>query len=461
MEIAIVGGGAAGLAAGYELGLNGHSVSVFERSPFVGGQASTFDIFGVPLERGYHHLFTSDTDMIQLLTEIGLDDKLKWISSSVGTLHDNKIYNFVSAIDLLLFKPLPFIDRIRLGLITLYLQRITNWEQFEKITAHEWLLKCSGTRIYETFWEPMLRGKFGEQYYKTISMTWIWGKIHTRFASRGKGLGGEKLGYPIDSFGEIFDRLAEKIVQFGGNVHTSTSVSEIMVSESHVTGISTIPSPASWTSPQPLEYHPSEGTGIESPQTSISNFDQVIVTAPSYVIPKICNGLSDSYVKELQSIEYLSAVVIILVLKNPLSSVYWLNVTDRTIPFVGIIEQTNFLSPDHYNGNHIAYVTNYMEKNHPLYNLSHRELLNEYLPHLQKINKEFDSSWIIESYYHKVDAAQPLVGTNYSSKISDHRSPVKGMYLANTTQIYPEDRGTNYSIRIGRNVARMLMDDHS
>ena len=96
-------------------------------------------------------------------------------------------------------------------------------------------------------------------------------------------------------------------------------------------------------------------------------------------------------------------------LKNPLSSVYWLNVTDRTIPFVGIIEQTNFLSPDHYNGNHIAYVTNYMEKNHPLYNLSHSELLDEYLPHLQKINKEFDKSWIIESYYHKVDAAQPLL----------------------------------------------------
>ena len=101
-----------------------------------------------------------------------------------------------------------------------------------------------------------------------------------------------------------------------------------------------------------------------------------------------------------------------------------------------------------------------MEKEHPLYSLSHSELLSEYLPHLKKINKHFDSSWIIESFYHKVDAAQPLVGTNYSNKISEHRSPIKGLYLANTTQIYPEDRGTNYSVRIGRNVARMLINDH-
>ena len=460
MKVAIVGAGAAGLAAGYELSLHGHSVSVFERSPFVGGQGSTFDLLGVPLERGYHHLFTSDIDMIQLISEIGLGDKLKWISSSVGTLHDNKIYNFVSPIDLLLFKPLPFFDRIRLGLITLYLQRVTDWEQFETITAHEWLLNRSGQRIYETFWEPMLRGKFGEQYYKTISMAWIWGKIQTRFASRGKGFGREKLGYPIGSFGEIFDRLAETIILHGGNVHTSTSVSEIKVSEGRVKGVSTIPSPASWTSPQPLQYQASEHTPIENYEESTSSFDQVIVTAPAYVVPKLCNELSHSYVKELQSIEYLSAVVIILVLKNPLSSVYWLNVADRAIPFVGVIEQTNFLSPEHYNGNHVAYITNYMEKEHPLYSLSHSELLSEYLPHLKKINKHFDSSWIIESFYHKVDAAQPLVGTNYSNKISKHRSPIKGLYLANTTQIYPEDRGTNYSVRIGRNVARMLINDH-
>lgn len=461
MKVAIVGGGAAGLAAGYELGLNGHSVSIFERSPFVGGQASTFDVFGVPLERGYHHLFTSDVDMIQLINEIGLGDKLKWISSSVGTLHDNQIYDFVSPIDLLLFKPLPFFDRIRLGLMTLYLQRVKDWQRFEKITAHEWLLDFSGHRIYETFWEPMLRGKFGEQYYKTISMAWIWGKIHTRFASRGKGFGGEKLGYPVDSFGEIFDRLADKITDLGGNVHISTSVSEIMVSDNNVTGVSTIPSPASWTSPQPLEYHSSSNTEIKTHKPKSVDFDRVIVTAPSYVIPKICNALSDAYVKQLESIEYLSAIVIILILKNPLSKVYWLNVADRTIPFVGVIEQTNFMSPENYNGHHIIYITNYIEKNHPFYSLSHRELLSEYLPHLKKINKEFDSSWIVDSYYHKVDAAQPLVGTNYSSKIPDHKSPVKGMYVANTTQIYPEDRGTNYSIRIGRNVARMLIEENS
>ena len=58
-----------------------------------------------------------------------------------------------------------------------------------------------------------------------------------------------------------------------------------------------------------------------------------------------------------------------------------------------------------------------------------------------------------------MDAAQPIVTRGYSERIPDHRTPVRGLYLANTTQIYPEDRGTNYSVRMGRAVARMMDDD--
>ena len=155
------------------------------------------------------------------MQEIGLGDSIRWIDSTVGTLYDGRIYNFVTPMDLLKFKPLNMADRIRLGLTTLYLQRQKNWMKYEKITADEWLRKNAGRGPYEVFWGPMLRGKFGEDHYKKVSMAWVWGKINTRVKSRGKSMVKEKLGYPMGSFGQVFDVVTDHIREQGGEVHLS------------------------------------------------------------------------------------------------------------------------------------------------------------------------------------------------------------------------------------------------
>ncbi len=438
MRVGIIGAGAVGLAAAYELGEHGHQAAVYERAPVLGGQASTFDVGGERLERGYHHLFTSDTDILDLVDRIGLGHQMRWIDSKVGTLYDGKIYNFVTPLDLLRFTPLSFIDRLRLGLVTLHLRRRKDWRSLEGVTAAEWLRKKAGDSVYDTFWGPMLRGKFGEDFYTQVGMAWVWGKIHTRFASRGKGLAKEVLGYPIGSFGEIFDVLAQKITEHGNEVHTSASVRRIVVEDGRATGME---------------------VELEGREPSVEGFDAVIATTPSYIFPKLVPALLDDYMSKLTGVNYMAAVLVILVLDRPLSHVYWLNVADRSVPFVGVIEQTNLIPPEHYGGKHIVYLSNYLSSSHRLYKLDQQELLKEYLPHLRKINPDFDESWIETSYHHRVDAAQPIIGTNYSSRLPDHRTPFEGVYLANTTQVYPEDRGTNYSVRMGRRVARMTMED--
>ena len=464
MRVGIVGGGAAGLAAAYELGKQGHRASIYERAPFLGGQASTFDIGGAPLERGYHHLFTSDTDMVELIHELGLGDRMRWIASTVGTLYDGKIYNFVTALDLLRFTPLRLIDRIRLGLLTLYLQRKRDWRGYETVTADEWLRKKAGRRAHEVFWGPMLRGKFGDEYFDDVGMTWVWGKIQTRFASRGKALAREMLGYPIGSFGEVFEVLGRRIEEQGGEVHLSKTVSRIALEDGPSPGLSVQSTPATWTSPQPMVYTESEASPQHDPPTIDGEpvyrpFDAVIATTPSHIFAKLAAPMPEDYLARLTNVSYMAAVLVILVLDRPLSHVYWLNVADRSIPFVAVIEQTNFVGPEHYGGRHVVYLSNYLSRDHPLYRMAHEELLEEYLPHLRKINPAFEPSWIETSYHHRVDAAQPIIGTEYSSRIPDHRTPFRGVYLANTTQIYPEDRGTNYSVRMGRKVARMVMED--
>lgn len=438
MRVGIVGAGAAGLAAAYELGLRGHSAAVYESAPFLGGQASTFDVGGARLEKGYHHWFTSDTDIVELTQEIGLGHQIRWVDSKVGTLWDGKVYDFVTPMDLMRFTPLSLVDRVRLGLTTLYLQRQGDFRKYEGVTADEWLRRYTSQRCYEVFWGPMMRGKFGDEHYRDVGMVWVWGKIHTRVKSRGKSMVKEKLGYPIGSFGELFDVLADKVREQGGEVSLSARVERVDVSEGQARGLR---------------------VSLDGAAARREEFDAVIATTPSYLFPRLVDGLPDDYLARLTGVNYMAAALLVLVLDRPLSHVYWMNVADRSIPFVGVIEHTNLIGADHYGGKHIVYLSNYLSADSPLYKMDRDELLAEYLPHLRKINPEFQASWIQESYHYRVGAAQPIIGVNYSERIPAHRTPIKGLYLANTTQVYPEDRGTNYSVRMGREVARMAMGD--
>lgn len=436
MKVGIIGGGAAGLAAAYELTLRGHYAEVFERAPFLGGQASTFEVGGGQLEKGYHHLFVSDVDMVQLIHELGLGEKLAWLESKVGLFYGGRIWDFSTPMDLLRFKPLTLPQRIRLGIWTLILQKTRNWQKFEGVTARDWLVQHMGRRTYEVIWEPLLRGKFGE-YYDQVSMTWLWGKIYLRVASR-KGLQKERLGYPMGSFGEVFDVLAKRICELGGAVHISAGVKKVVVEDDVATGLE-----------------------VELPgqKPEAREYDAVIATTPSYVFTRLVPPMPEDYQAKLENVQYLSAVLMILVLDRPLSAKYWMNIADRSLPFVGVIEHTNMIDKSLYGGRHIVYLSNYPSRESELYKMTSEELLEHVVPHLRKINPEFDRSWILEYHHHKVDGAQPIIGVNYRQRMPDHRTPFKNLYLANTTQIYPEDRGTNYSVRMGRKVARMLLQD--
>lgn len=440
MNIGIIGAGAAGLAAALDLAGQGHKVDVFESAPFLGGQASTFPVNGVPLERGYHHLFRSDYAMIDLIEELGLGHRLKWINSNVGYYANGRLWPFTSPADLLRFRPLPLADRIRIGLFTLRLQRRKEWASLEAATAVEWLREHAGRNACETIFEPMLRGKFG-RHHDQITMAWIWNKFALRTASRGDGIIGkfrERLAYPMGSFGEIFDVLADRVRSLGSDVRISSAVRQIIVEDGRVRALE---------------------VAVDGGAPERRDYDQVLATTPSFILPRLVSHLPDSYMAKLTDKVYLSAVLVILQLTRQLSPHYWTYVGDRSLPFLGIIEHTNFIPAEHYGGAHLVYLTNYLERGDRFYEMSGEELYREYLPHLRKINPAFDESWVENYHHHKVDAAQPIVTRGYSASIPDHRTPVPGLYLANTTQIYPEDRGTNYSVRMGRRVAAMMMED--
>lgn len=434
MRIGIVGAGAAGLAAAYDFAQAGHHVTVFESAPFVGGQASTIEVGGGRLERGYHHLFTNDIAMTGLMEELGIAGSLRWIPSTVGTYAAGKIYPFVTPIDLLRFRAVPFRDRLNLGLVTLKLRRHKDWRTLEAESAKDWLRRHASPGAYQVWWEPMLRGKFG-RFHDQVGMPWLWGKVQTRVASRKGLLGREMLGYPVNSFDEIFDTLVIRIRQKGGEVKLSTPVTRIVVRDGRAVGV---------------EAGPASSKPVFEP------FDLVLATVPSFEFPKLVE-LPQDYRSRLEAVHYLAAVVVILELEHPLTGIYWMNIADRTVPFLGIIEHTNLMPRELYGGSYVAYLTNYLDRADPMFKMAGTELVETYLPHLTKFNPGFQRSWVKRVHYNALSAAQPIIGPNYSAQLPPHKTPIDRLWLANTTQIYPEDRGTNYSVRMGREVARAIM----
>jgi len=427
MKIGIIGGGIAGLSAAYELGKRGYKVALFEKESELGGQVGTFVVEGERLERFYHHIFTSDVDIIKVIAELGLGERLLWLDSKVGFFHRGRIYDFVTPMELLKFRPLGLADRMRLGLVSLYLRRYGNWHSLEGVTAEEWLTRYGGRRSYEVVWGPLLKNKFGESANE-IGMVWLWGKIHLRLASRR----GEKesLGYLNGSFGLLIESLRERIINAGGEIYTSSPVDRVVVEGQRATGIQSAD----------REHH----------------CDAVIATVPSPVFLEMVPHLPADYAAKLAGVRYQGAMVMVLTLKERFSHIYWLNISDASIPFVALVEHTNLVDPSVYGGKRIVYITNYLSKDSPLYSLSADGLLAEYLPHLRKINPEFEPGWVEGCYLFRDDAGQPIITTNYSSRIPEHATPISHLYLANTTQIYPEDRGMNYSVRLGRKVAGLV-----
>ncbi len=434
MRVAIVGGGVAGLTAAYRLLQGGHEVSLFEAAPQLGGLVRTFDAGGEPLEEFYHHIFTTDTTIIDLINELGLGERLVWKDSKVGFYRDGRIWPFVTPLDLLRFKPLPLVDRVRLGLAGVYLRRQNDWHRYEEITAWEWIRRYVGQKGLDVVWGPLLRGKFADQA-EDVAMAWLWSKIHLRFSSRGSGVRQkEQLGYMRGSFG-VYIRELEKRVRAGATVETSAPVQQITVSSGgHADGLVL-----------------QDGRRIEA--------DAVIACVPSERFLPMAPALGAEYERRVSAARWQWALCYVLALKQSLTPIYWLNISDPGTPFIAVIEHTNFIEKERYGGLNLVYLSNYLTPNHPWFSLSNEELDDLYLPHLAKFNPGFNRDWVVDRWVFKGPNAQPVIRRHYRDDLPDHRTPVPGLYLANMQQIYPEDRGQNYSIRMGDQVAKMAIED--
>ncbi len=430
MRIAIVGAGIGGMAAAYDLNRAGHTVTIFEASDAVGGLAAGFKAPGWDwsLEKFYHHWFTSDADMLGLIRELGWEDRVVVRRPVTVMYHKGKFYPFDSIPAALMYPGLGWgINKIRFGLVGLYLRLTKNWKPMEQTTVEAWMRKYAGDRVFEEMWQPMLVGKFGEQYASQVNMAWMWARLHSRTTNLATFQGG---------FQAFSDSLAEALRLRGVTIRLNTAVQRI----------------------EPL---PEGGLQVDS-ATGTETYDRVLVTISPAVMARMAPTLPPEYLKGLLDLKSLGAVVMVLSLKHRLSDkgYYWFNLPKSAgFPFLALVEHTNFLPAEHYGGENLVYCGDYLETDHEYFRMSQDELLERFLPSLKRINPDFEADWLQNSWLFRTPYAQPVPLLNHSKNIPDLRTPLKGLYFASMSQVYPWDRGTNYAVQVARKAARMILDD--
>ncbi len=431
-KIAIIGAGYTGMIAARELSKY-YDIDIFELDSTIGGMAKTFDAYKTPLENYYRHIFKSDSYAIQLIKELGISDQLIWPKTKMGYYSGGGIYEFGTPISLLKFKPLNLWNKFRFGCSVIKIKTIRHYEKLEKISAHEWLRKYAGKKAYEMIWEPLLFSKFGSSY-KNISMAWMWGKIVLRGSSTDKD--GESLGYIRGSYQVLTDALEQDLKNKNVRILCKEKVTKITKRKNKYT--------------------------LLTENKQYAGYDIVLSTIAYPYFIEIAENLIDSKtLKKLKKIQYTAARIMVLFMKKPFMKFYWLNNGNKDIPFGGLIEHTNFIDKKYYDNKHVLYISNYMYENDPLYSISKNELFKKYVPMLKTINQDFDPKNVERIEVFKERYAQPIITKNYSKIIPNFKIQEENIFIASMPQIYPEDRGLNYAIRLGIEVAKQIKKQDS
>jgi protoporphyrinogen oxidase len=426
-RLTVIGGGITGLASAYIAARDGWSVNLLEGSSKLGGLMKTFRIGGNLLECFYHHHFIDDLEFKWLLKELKIDDKLKYYKTHMGIFCDGKVHDFNGPGDLMKFPSFSAMDKFRFIFTSIYLGKVARWRKREDITAVEWFYKYAGERVTDKIWKSLLEVKFGP-YAQKVPLAWMIGRLRQRMGSR-RGIE-EQLGYLEGSLQLLTDTLSRVLRSMGVEIIVNARVNRLIIEDNTLYGVET-----------------TNGTFKDG---------LFLATIPtSYLVP-LLREKAFEYAQELSNIEYMGAICTLIELDRPLTHTYWLNIADTGFPFGGLIEHTNLISSEKYNGSHIVYLSKYFTQDDYLSTSPIEEIRSIMLKPLKKINPRFDMKWVKNVYVFRSNTAATACEINFSRIVPHCKTPIRNLYIVNMSHIYPDERSCNNAIKIAARACQRI-----
>jgi protoporphyrinogen oxidase len=430
----VIGAGVTSLVAAYELTKRGFQVTVIESSDRPGGLAGSFFLEQTPAEKYYHFICRGDDALVDLIHELGIESQLHWRPASTSFFIQGRMFRFNTPIDLLKFSPVPFSQRLRFGANVFISQHRKHWRGLDKVSAKEWLVDHVGPEAYAAIWDPLLRIKFGP-FQDEISAAWIWHRIHRVSRSRDGLFGANWYGYLETGCFTLVESLKSRLEASDSfQLLTDCPVTRIVVNNSKVDGVTLASS------------------------DKFMEADFVVSTVALPILQELISFRGE-YGEQLRQIEYLNIVCMLMQLERPLSDQFWTNVNDPRIAFNGIIELTNLNPRADLNG-HLVYIPFYIHENDPRWSFGDEQLYEEYSEALRLIYPHFNDNLVKHWLVSRDRYAQAICRVNFLKIMPGHETPVKNLFVTDSSQYYPEDRTISASVRLGRHVA-LLIDENS
>ena len=422
-KIAVLGAGPMGLAVAYQLARDGHEPVVFEADDRIGGMTAAFDFSGLNIERYYHFHCTSDHAFLKLLGELGLEGKMRWVETKMGYWFQGALHPWGHPWALLKFKGLDVVSRIRCGLHAFFSVKRNDWAPLDEMEATAWIRRWVGPRAYEVLWRRLFEYKFHE-YAGNLSAAWIWSRIRRIGRSR-YSIFREKLGYLEGGSQTMLQALHKDIEALGGKIYLSTPVERVVIEDGMVKGV--------------------EVAG------QIQRFDKVLSTVPLPYVSRLMPDLPESIKAQYEGIKNIGVVCVIVKLRKALTGNFWLNVNDEDMDIPGLVEYTN-LRPL---AEHIVYVPFYVPGEHPMYQHPNQVFFEKVTRYLQRINPALQADDFVAMHASRYRYAQPICDPGFLKKLPPMALPIQGLWVADTSYYYPEDRGISESVDFGRKMARV------
>lgn len=422
-RIIVIGAGVMGLAAAYQALLDGHEVDIFEACPEPGGMAAHFDFGGLSIERFYHFVCRSDRSTLELMSELGMAEKIRWVRTSMGFLNDGKLNRWGDPFSLLRLPGLGLLGKFRYGMFIFLCMRRRNWPELEHESARGWITRYCGQAIYDRFWRPLLEYKYYE-YADNISAAWIWARIR-RIGTSRKSLMQEELGYIEGGSKTLVDALLHAIERRGGRLHLHAPVQRVTVEGNRVTGVNA------------LDTHFAA--------------DRVLSTVPTPLVARMVPDLPAAWKARYDSIHNIGVICVIFKLRRSVSPHFWVNISEKEIEIPGIVEFSNLRNMA--GGVTIVYVPYYMPITNAKFFWPDEKLREEAFSCLQRINPSLTPKDVLEVKVTRLKHGQPVCEPGFAAKIPPIQTPIQGLQVADTCFYYPEDRGISESVRMGRLMA--------